>query len=243
VSAKSLLDAVNAQGGVTSVFGFEGVDTAHFTAIFARLFVAFGLSAMISYRPWRLVIPRRRRPSPLSIENVQAQILIAVAGALMVSVIGNNVARAFGLVGLGAFIRFRSGIKDPRDAAVMFVMIGIGMACGLGNVPMGLVAAGFCGVVLALFDATGKARVRLVRIALELAEPRVELAALREALPGARVLELPNAGDPGKVVLEARIGENDDASSLLELLEAHDIKSIRRVTLDEARSNGSYNGG
>ena len=55
----------------------------------------------------------------------------------MVVVIGQSTARAFGLVGLGGFIRFRSGIKDTRDAAVMFVMIGIGMACGAGRDPDG----------------------------------------------------------------------------------------------------------
>ncbi len=76
----------------------------------------------------------------------------------MVAVIGDSMARAFGLVGLGAFIRFRSGIKDPRDAAVMFVMIGIGMACGLGAVPIAVVATLFVTVVLAMFDAGQRAR-------------------------------------------------------------------------------------
>jgi uncharacterized membrane protein YhiD involved in acid resistance len=176
---------------------------------------------------------------PPTLENAQAQTLIAVAGALMVSVIGDNMARAFGLVGLGAFIRFRSGIKDPRDAAVMFVMIGIGMACGLGNIPMALVSAAFCGVVLALFDATGKARLRRIRVAIEMDQPRVGFPAVRSALPGARVLEIPNSNtDGGKVVLEATIGDNDDASSLLELFEVHEVPGIRRVTLEETRTNG-----
>ena len=54
-----------------------------------------------------------------------------MAGALLVVVIGDSLARAFGLVGLGTFIRFRAGVKDPRDVAILFVMIGVGMACGL----------------------------------------------------------------------------------------------------------------
>jgi uncharacterized membrane protein YhiD involved in acid resistance len=239
MSAKAMMDAVHAQEAITSVFGFDGIDTAHYASVFARLLVAFGLAATVSYRPWRLLIPVARRPLPPAIENSQAQTLIAVAGALMVSVIGNNMARAFGLVGLGAFIRFRSGIKDPRDAAVMFVMIGIGMACGLGNVPMALVAAAFCGLVLALFDATGKARLRRIRVAIELEHPRVEFPALRTALPGARVLEIPNSnGDAGRVVLEVSVADGDDASSLLALFEERQIKGIKRVTLEEPRPNG-----
>ena len=162
-----------------------------------------------------------------------------VAGALMVSVIGDNMARAFGLVGLGAFIRFRSGIKDPRDAAVMFVMIGIGMACGLGAIPMALVAAVFCGVVLTLFDVTGKVRMRRVRLAIDMQEPRAALAHLQSAVPGVRVLEIPNSGaQAGTVVLEASIRDDADAASLLDLFEERQIPGIRRVTIEEGRPNG-----
>src|SRR3954471_9862623 len=143
----------------------EDMDLARFEVILGRLIVASLLGAFLGYRVWRRLLPNALPPAR---ETAQAQTLIAVAGALMVVVIGHSTARAFGLVGLGAFIRFRSGIKDPRDAAVMFMMIGIGMACGLGNIPMALVSAAFCGVVLALFDATGKARLRRIRVAIEM---------------------------------------------------------------------------
>jgi Domain of unknown function (DUF4956) len=233
------MEAIPSPGAVASIFGFESVGGARFATVFARLLVALALGATVSYRPWRALIPSRRRPLPPTLENAQAQALIAVAGALMVSVIGDNMARAFGLVGLGAFIRFRSGIKDPRDAAVMFVMIGIGMACGLGNVPMALVAAGFCGVVLAWFDATGKARLRRIRVAIEMERPRVDFPALRNVLPGARVVDMPTSNaDGGKLVVEVAIGEHDDASSLIDLLEAQQVQGVRRVTLEEIRQNG-----
>jgi len=94
-----------------------------------RMALATLLGAAVAYRVWRKLMPFT---SPPALQGAQTQTLIAAAGALMVVVIGDNVARAFGLVGLGSFIRFRSGISDPRDAAIMFVMIGIGMACGLG---------------------------------------------------------------------------------------------------------------
>jgi len=240
--APGLMEAIRSQAAAASILGFESVDAARFETVFVRLLIAFALGAIVSYRPWRALIPSRRRPLPPALENAQAQTMIAVAGALMVSVIGDNMARAFGLVGLGAFIRFRSGIKDPRDAAVMFVMIGIGMACGLGNVPMALVAAGFCGVVLAFFDATGKARLRRIRVAVEMDRPRVDFPALRSVLPGARVVDMPTSNaDGGKLVVEVAIGEHDDASSLIDLLEEQQVRGVRRVTLEEIRQNG--NGG
>ncbi len=218
MSAHNLMETLHS-ASTASVFGFEAVTAARFETVFARLLVAFVLGAIVSYRPWRALIPSRRRPLPPTVENAQAQTLIAVAGALMVSVIGDNMARAFGLVGLGAFIRFRSGIKDPRDAAVMFVMIGIGMACGLGAIPMALVAA--------------------VRLAIEMDQPRAALPALQSAVPGARVLEIPNAGvEPGRVVLEASIRDSADAASLLDLFEERQVPGIRRVTIEEGRPNG-----
>src|SRR3954471_530777 len=141
----------------------EDMDLARFEVILGRLIVAAALGAFLSYRVWRRLLPNALPPAR---ESAQAQTLIAVAGALMVAVIGNSTARAFGLVGLGAFIRFRSGIKDPRDAAVMFMMIGIGMACGLGAVPMAVVATVFAAVVLAIFDAGQRTRPRLTRVAV-----------------------------------------------------------------------------
>jgi len=225
---------------VSTIFGFEDLSAARFGTVFARLAVALVLGSFVAYRPWRALAPAGRRPPPPPIESSQAQTLITVAGALMVSVIGDNVARAFGLVGLGAFIRFRSGIKDPRDAAVMFVMIGIGMACGLGNVPMAIVAAGFSGVVLAVFDATGRPRVRRARVIVELDQPRAASVVLRTALADARVLEVPQAQcENGRIVLEVSLGHDDDASSLLETLEAMDLRGVHRVTVEEMRLNGA----
>lgn len=122
--------------------GFENFDWHILAVILARLALAGVLGAIIAYRPWRRFIPWYFERTESG-----AQVLIAVSGALMTSVIGNNVALAFGLVGLGGFIRFRSGIKDPREAGVMFLMIGIGMACGIGKMPLALVAV-VCGVVL-----------------------------------------------------------------------------------------------
>ena len=54
----------------------------------------------------------------------------------------------------------------------MFVMIGIGMACGLGAVPMAVVATLFASVVLAIFDAGRRARLRLTKVAIHASEPQ-----------------------------------------------------------------------
>lgn len=202
---------------------------ADWVAFLARLLAAALLGALISYRPWRRVLARQR---PVPIETSQSQGLIAVAGAMMVLVIGDNLARAFGLVGLGAFIRFRSGIKDPRDAATLFVMIGIGMACGLGLLRIAVLATGFVAVVLFVLDATTTHPGDRVRVAVELADARAALSAVRGALPGHRVLRAPSEpGVPGTVVLELVLPDGADAATLADRLQRDGIAGVRSVEL------------
>jgi hypothetical protein len=211
----------------------EDLDLARFEVILGRLIVAALLGAFLGYRVWRRLLPNALPPAR---ETAQAQTLIAVAGALMVVVIGHSTARAFGLVGLGAFIRFRSGIKDPRDAAVMFVMIGVGMACGLGAVPMALVATLFSTVVLTMFDAGRRARLRLVKMAVQVANPMRAFEQIRVVFPGARAVELPNTGaETGRLVLELVLGESIDAATVMRMLEEQQVPGVRCVSLDEGK--------
>ncbi len=62
-----------------------------------------------------------------------AQVLLAVGGALIWLVVGNNLVRAFGLAGTIGLIRYRTRIRDPKDTTVLLFSMIIGMACGLGQ--------------------------------------------------------------------------------------------------------------
>ncbi len=61
---------------------------------------------------------------------VQSLILITVAIAMVMTVIGNNIITAVGLMGALALVRFRNVLKDTRDLAFIFSSLVIGMACG-----------------------------------------------------------------------------------------------------------------
>jgi hypothetical protein len=52
--------------------------------------------------------------------------------AIIILLIGNNVARAFGLAGAFSIIRFRSAPGDPKDIAYVFFTMAAGLACGIG---------------------------------------------------------------------------------------------------------------
>lgn len=61
---------------------------------------------------------------------VQSLILITVVISMVMTVIGNNIITAVGLMGALAIVRFRNIIKDTRDIAFIFCSLVVGMAVG-----------------------------------------------------------------------------------------------------------------
>jgi hypothetical protein len=78
----------------------------------------------------------------------RAQTLLCVAGALTMILIDNSVARAFGIAGAASIVRFRTPVEDPTDATVLFLLMALGMASGVGA--FGLALSGAAGVCLLL---------------------------------------------------------------------------------------------
>jgi hypothetical protein len=68
----------------------------------------------------------------------QSLVVLALIVALVMLVIGNSLARAFGLFGALALIRFRTPVKDAWDTVFLFLGVAIGIAAGTQNL---LVAA------------------------------------------------------------------------------------------------------
>ena len=60
----------------------------------------------------------------------QTLVLMGMVTALIMLIIGSNIARAFSLVGALSVIRFRNAVKETRDVGYMFLTMAIGMACG-----------------------------------------------------------------------------------------------------------------
>ncbi|MDC0712496.1 DUF4956 domain-containing protein [Stigmatella sp. ncwal1] len=198
-------------------------------ATLTRFSLALILGASLAYRPWRKLLSHA---PPLLVEAAHTQLLIAVAGAMMTTVIGDSVSRAFGLVGLGGFIRFRSGIKDPRDAAVMFVMIGVGMACGLGAFSVAICATVFFGGVLMALDMTTQRRTQLVKLSLGLENLAAALPSLKVLHPQARILTIEQAATPGgTAVVELIVPQQMDGLELLEGVRRQ-LPGVQRASID-----------
>ena len=96
------------------------------TTIVTRMAIALlcGLSVSALYR---VTLGRGRknlRTLPTTL------VLLAVLIAVVTLVIGNNVARAFGLVGALSIVRFRTVVEDTRDTAFVIFSVVVGMAVG-----------------------------------------------------------------------------------------------------------------
>ena len=61
---------------------------------------------------------------------VQSLIMITVVLSMVMTIIGNNIITAVGLMGALAIVRFRNIIKDTRDIAFIFCSLVVGMATG-----------------------------------------------------------------------------------------------------------------
>jgi len=109
--------------GFDTVFGLS-LEPAQ---LIANLIVALvcGLLISISYR----VTSESLNYSPTF---VRACVALPMITALVIMVIGNNLARAFGLVGAMSIIRFRTAVKDVQDIVYIFFALAAGMASGVG---------------------------------------------------------------------------------------------------------------
>ena len=113
---------------------------------FLKLLVAALLGIIVS-----AVHRHTRRGKPQSSSLEHAQILLCISGAIIMIIIGNSLARAFGIAGGASIVRFRTPVDDPKDAMVLFLLLGVGMACGLAAFGLAILASMFlCGILVVL---------------------------------------------------------------------------------------------
>jgi uncharacterized membrane protein YhiD involved in acid resistance len=117
-----------------------------------RLPLAAALACVLAVRP------RRRGTPPRKASVIETQIILAVVGAVVMLVVGQSLARAFGIVGAAGLVRYRAKIEDPKDAAVMLSTLAIGLACGVGLWMVAAFGTVFVMALLWIIESFEKAR-------------------------------------------------------------------------------------
>lgn len=88
-------------------------------------------------------------------EFIVGLVLLPAIVAVVIMLIGSNVARAFSMAGAFALVRFRSAPGSAKDIAVVFLSMAAGLACGLGLVGYAVVAVVVIVAVLVILSKVG----------------------------------------------------------------------------------------
>jgi uncharacterized membrane protein YhiD involved in acid resistance len=73
--------------------------------------------------------------------------------AVVMLVVGSNLARAFGVVGAAGLVRYRAKVEDNKDAGVMLSTLAVGLACGVGQYVIAIFSAFFILLVLWVIES------------------------------------------------------------------------------------------
>lgn len=115
--------------------------------VLINLVLAFilGLAIAILYK-------KKHRGLSYSQAFVTSLVFVCVVMSLVIMVIGNSLARAFGLAGAFSVIRFRTAVKAMRDIAYLFFTLAIGMACGTSNYVIAILGTILIGAIIFFLD-------------------------------------------------------------------------------------------
>ncbi|TVR80498.1 MAG: DUF4956 domain-containing protein [Chitinophagaceae bacterium] len=80
-------------------------------------------------------------------------IMLTMITSIVIMVIGNNLARAFGLVGAMSIIRFRTAVKDSQDITFIFFALTIGLAAGVGLYAVAFAGTAIIGFIIMVLSA------------------------------------------------------------------------------------------
>jgi len=109
------------------------------------LLLSFVLSALIGW-----VYQQTHHGTSYTQSFVFTLVLNGIIVAMVMLIVGSNIARAFSLVGALSIIRFRNAIKETRDVGFIFFTMAIGMAVGTRFYLLAVIGTIFISLVILL---------------------------------------------------------------------------------------------
>ncbi|MBN2279845.1 MAG: DUF4956 domain-containing protein [Candidatus Marinimicrobia bacterium] len=203
-----------------------------------NLLVAF-MAGLIISAVYRLAV---KGPN-YSISYLNSLIILSMITAVIIMVIGNNLARAFGLVGAMSIIRFRTAVKDILDIIFIFFSLAVGMAAGvsLHFVAMGsAIIIGLVFIMLSKLDFIyPKKKEILVQFSYEKdgREDRPYIEVFKNYCKTYDLINVKSLGD--RELLEISyyvyLGKNQDPEALIRALRAIEGVNYANLLFDEEK--------
>jgi uncharacterized membrane protein YhiD involved in acid resistance len=205
---------------------------ADWAGVLVRLVAALLLGAIVAQ------IYRRTRGEPAS-SFTATLVLLSVLIAIVTQVIGDNVARAFSLVGALSIVRFRTVVRDTQDTAYVIFAVAVGMAVGASSVWVAL--AGLVVVLVAALAMKTKAAAAEATIAFPYRlQVRVGLGhdpaaligpTLDTHLLGRKLLEVNTARQGAAVEVAFRVALRQEQSAHELVLALNRLDGVQGVAL------------
>lgn len=181
----------------------------------------------------------QRRPSGLVLPMFTTLVLLTMLVAMTTIVIGDSVARAFGLVGALSIVRFRTVVEDTRDTSFVIFAVVVGMALGAGNFVVCVVGVPLVALVAVGLGAVDGAAARAGERRLEVRvgtgrDPEALLKpVLEEHLKSWTLVAAVSArqGAALDVVYRVRLRGQSGVVSLIKAIQA--IEGVQNVELKE----------
>jgi hypothetical protein len=125
--------------------------------LFLSLTLAVGCAWVIAWHPRRASLM-----DPLAdLEERKALILLGVVGAVVAELSGTSQTLAFVIFGIGALLRFRTLLDNPKLTGKAIMVVVVGLACGMGSWAMAVFVTAFSWVLVFWLDSHSSCRVRI----------------------------------------------------------------------------------
>jgi uncharacterized membrane protein YhiD involved in acid resistance len=211
-----------------SVFNFSVTSGQVFSNLIVSLIC--GLAISLFYR-WTYRGPNYSR------SFVNSLIVLSMITSIVIVVIGNNLARAFGLVGAMSIIRFRTPIKDAHDIVFIFFALTVGLAAGVGLYKVAITGTLFVGFVMLLLNTFNYGTYRRKEYLLQFSY-KVEsdgdppyLAVLKKYCKEHKLINVRSMGSKKLIELSFYIGLKDELKGNRFVEEFNNLANIQNVNL------------
>lgn len=119
------------------------------TMVAASLLLSFVLGQLVA---WLYSITHRGMTWSRNMVHSIVMLSMIVTGVMLV--VGDSIARAFGLVGALAIIRFRTVVRDARDTTFIFLALAVGIAVGAHQPMIAILATVIVGLAAVVLHFT-----------------------------------------------------------------------------------------
>jgi len=125
--------------------------------LFLSLTLAVGCAFAIAWHPRRASL----RDPLKDFEERKALVLLGVVGAVVAELSGTSQTLAFVIFGIGALLRFRTLLDNPKLTGKAIMVVVVGLACGMGSWAMAVFVTAFSWGLMFWLDSHSSCEVRI----------------------------------------------------------------------------------